>query len=159
MKLKYQKNNQRRQAVCKQTDWLQRGSERLRRQTADQREKCSPKSTNNPLEYTWVCLSRFEHTKGSEGSREWMGLRQQTVTVFPCKMLSKCWSSGHSPSLFILTTSWKSAFQGECNQEHMYEFFLTPTSFAIYFFQVWLIYNSCRRHVLVPSRLLLPCEV
>lgn len=86
----------------------------------------------------------------------------------------KCWGTaanlpslfGHFPLIICSNQFLKKSFSNiyACNEQHMYKSLLTPTSFfAIYYFQSAKYdkakYVSCRRHIPVPSSLLLPKKV
>lgn len=114
------RSKQRKQAICKQTDWLQRGSEGQRRQTADQRWNF-PWGHKQP---SWIHRGLCEKVWAYKGARRKKGidatLRQCVVSmiVFPCKMLRMMeiyYTSDHPipsrPPLSVLTNVYKSAFQ------------------------------------------------
>lgn len=102
------RSKQRRQAICKQTDWLRRGSEGQRRQTADQR-------WNFPWghECMQVYVSRFAHTKGPGGRKEWMAVMwSQWYKMMRNRQKYLLYLWLFPPSfLFVLTRTQKSAFQ------------------------------------------------
>lgn len=167
MNLMYQKK-QAKETSSLQTDWLV--AERIRgaEETDSWSEIKFSLGAQTTLSNTWVYLSRFEHTKGTEGSREWMALRQRvvTVTVFHCKMLRNCWkyllSLWPFPLIICCNQYLKKSFL--IHKWHMYKLFLTPASFfVIYYFLSGkydkAIYISCGRHIPVPGSLLLPQKV